>query len=184
MLSDSSYMNWLNEMEASTSVYTGQVRGCAPRCVATIMKYLDLADSSAMDIVLKAAIPLSGGIIQSYNICGALLGGIMAISISLLREKKEEEASRDEIMTLNHQCREYYRRFEKEIGHARCFDIRQVGLGRCFDTADPDDYEKFVKAGGHDFCAKVIGKAARLAVESILETNPSLKNIIITKKEQ
>ncbi|MFC1533299.1 C-GCAxxG-C-C family protein [Thermodesulfobacteriota bacterium] len=166
----------LEEIEEATSSFTDKVRGCAPRCISTVMQYVKLADQSAIEVVQKAALPLSGGIMQGYETCGALLGGVMAISIAYFDGKGEEDALREEMMDLNRQCRKYYRTFEKEIGHARCFDIRQVGLGRCFDTADPVEYGRFVEAGGHELCAKVIGKAARLAAESILERHLSGKD--------
>ena len=70
------------------------------------------------------------------------------------------------VMTLGGQ---YYRRFEKELGNVRCFDIRAIGLGRGFDTADPDEFDKFVKADGLEFCSRVVGKGARLAAEDILD---------------
>ena len=171
----------LDEIEEMTSAFSGKVRGCAPRCISTVMKYIKLADQSAIDVVQKAALPLSGGILQNYDTCGALLGGIMAISIAFFDGRDEEDAPREEMMDLNRLCRKYYRAFEKEIGHARCFDIRQVGLGRCFDTADPVEYEKFVEAGGHDLCAKVIGKAARLAAESIMAIHLAENEIQIDK---
>jgi hypothetical protein len=70
---------------------------------------------------------------------------------------------------------QFYRKFEKEFGHSRCFDLRAVGLGRCFDSGDPDEYRKFGEAGGYEFCAGVCGKAARLAAEFMLDLQEEQK---------
>ena len=43
-------------------------------------------------------------------------------------------------------------------------------FGRSFDLRDPDDFERFEAAGAHrDRCPDVVGKAARMAVEIILD---------------
>ena len=173
--------SFLDYIEEETAKSAAEIRGCAPRCLSPLMKYLNLADQTTIEVLQKAALPLSGGIVQGYGTCGALLGGIMAIGIALF-DGKVEDAPREKMMVLNEECRKYYRIFEKEIGHARCFDIRQAGLGRCFDTADPGEYDRFVEAGGHELCAKVVAKAARLAANLILEMQPYRKEVAFNQK--
>jgi hypothetical protein len=48
-------------------------------------------------------------------------------------------------------------------------EIYGCGLWYGFDTADPDEFDKFVKAGGMEFCSRVVGKGTRLAAEYILD---------------
>lgn len=158
----------LDKVEEAASKCERELHGCGRCALSALMQYFELGDKTSADLVLKAVLPLSGGIAQTRNTCGALLGGLMAIGMVCFPGKLEDATMEDirAAMTLG---RQYYRRFEKEVGNVRCFDIREVGLGRCFDTADPDEYDKFVKAGAYDFCGKVCGKAARLAAEFILE---------------
>ena len=64
----------------------------------------------------------------------------------------------------------FFRWFEKEVGHASCYDIRDANLGRFFDQADPVENQKYIEAGGNEMCASLVGKAARKAAEMILES--------------
>lgn len=158
----------LDKVEETASKCERELHGCGRCALAALMQCFELGDKTSADLILKAILPLSGGIAQTRNTCGALLGGLMAIGMVCFPGKLED-ATMDDIRAAMTLGRQYYRRFEKEIGNVRCFDIREVGLGRCFDTADPDEYDKFVKAGAYDLCSKVCGKAARLAAEFILE---------------
>lgn len=158
----------LDQIEEEASACLREFHSCAPCCLSTLLEHLDLADKPTTELFQKAVMSLSGGIVQEHETCGALLSGIMAIGI-VSSPNKREGATRDDMMASMKPALEYYRKFEKEIGHVRCFDIRRVGLGRCFDTADPDEYAKFEAAGGHELCGKVVGKAARLAAEIIID---------------
>ncbi len=158
----------LDKVEEAASKCERELHGCGRCALAALMQHFELGDRTSTDLVLKAILPLSGGIAQTRNTCAAMLGGLMAIGMVFFHGKLED-ATMDDIRAAMTLGRQYYRRFEKEMGNVRCFDIREVGLGRCFDTADPDEYDKFVKAGAYDLCSKVCGKAARLAAEFILE---------------
>lgn len=158
----------LDKIEETASKYEKEI-GFVGRCVLkTLMEYFDLGDKSSKDLCLKSIMPLCAGIAGTRNTCGGLLGGLMAIGMVFF-PGREEDADFETIQSAMALGRQYYRRFEKEVGNTRCFDIRQVGLGRMFDTADPEEYDKFKKAGGYDLCSRVSGKAARLAAEFILK---------------
>ena len=164
----------LDKVEEAASKCERELHGCGRCALASLMQYFELGDKSSADLMLKAILPLSGGIAQTRNTCAAALGGLMAIGMVFFQGKLED-AKMEDIRAAMALGSQYYRRFEKEIGNVRCFDIRAVGLGRCFDTADPDEYDKFVKAGAYDLCSKVCGKAARLAGEFILNIRGGLK---------
>ena len=157
----------LEKIEKAAYQNEMEIHGCGRCTLASLVKYLELGDDSSGLLLSKAILPLSGGIAGTRNTCGALLGGLMAIGIASFPGSLDDTGIEQvhEAMALGN---EYYRRFEKEIGNSRCFDIRQTGLGRVFDTGDPDEYEKFVKAGGYELCSGVVDKAARLAAEFIL----------------
>jgi len=158
----------LDSIEEAAAKCEREVHGCGRCSLAALTQYFHLGDEASVDLLLKAVLPLSGGIAQTRNTCAAVLGGLMAIGMVYFSGRLEE-ADMEDIMAAMKLGREYYRRFEREMGHVRCFDIRETGIGRCFDTADPDEYERFVKAGGYELCSKVAGKAARLAAEYMLQ---------------
>ena len=159
---------FLNKIEQEASRCEKEVHGCGRCVLAALMDQFELGDKASVDLIQKAVLPLSGGIAQKRNTCAAALGGLMAIGMVYFPGKLED-AQIEDIMKAMALGRQYYSQFEKELGHIRCYDIREAGLGRCFDTADPDEYAKFVKAGGYELCSSVVGKAARLAAEFILE---------------
>ena len=157
----------LDKVEQDAVKCEREAHGCGRCVLAALMDHLKLGDKASADLIQKAVLPLSGGIAQKRNTCAAALGGLMAIGMAYFPGKVEEAQPQD-IMKVMALGRKYYSRFEQEIGHIRCFDIREAGLGRCFDTSDPDEYQKFVSAGGYDLCSSVAGKAARLAAEFII----------------
>jgi C_GCAxxG_C_C family probable redox protein len=168
MVRELSQEELLDKIEEAAAKCEREVHGCGRCVLAALMQYLELGDEASVDLILRAALPLSGGIAQTRNTCGAMLGGLMAIGMVYFSGKLED-VNIEDIRAGMKLGNEYYRKFEKEIGHARCFDIRESGVGRCFDTADPDEFEKFLEAGGYELCSKVAGKAARLGAEYILQ---------------
>jgi len=60
--------------------------------------------------------------------------------------------------------------YTRELGSIICRDIQPMKFGRPYYIADADDYKKFEAAGAHvDKCPNVVGKAAQLAVELMLD---------------
>lgn len=162
----------LRKVEEDAARCERELHGCGRCTLSALMKHLDLGDQASADLALKAVLPLSGGIAQTRNTCGALLGGLMAIGMVSFPGRLDD-ATMDDIRAAMTVGRKFYRRFEKEIGHARCFDIREAALGRVYDTSDPDEYRKFAEAGGYQMCGDVCGKAARLAAEFVLDIRDS-----------
>jgi C_GCAxxG_C_C family probable redox protein len=167
MARDVSNEELLTTIEQEAAKREREVHGCGRCVLAALMDQFELGDTASADLIQKAMLPLSGGIAQKRNTCAAALGGLMGIGMVYFPGNLED-AQIEDIMKAMALGRQYYSAFEKELGHIRCYDIREAGLGRCFDTADPDEYEKFVKAGGYELCSSVVGKAARLAAEFIL----------------
>ena len=174
MPEESSRAEFLDKVEKTASTCEREVHGCGRCALSALMEHFDLGDQAGKELVLMGILPMSGGIAQTRNTCGALLGGLMGIGMVSFPAGLEK-SNMDDIRGAMKIGAQYYRRFEKEIGHSRCFDIRAVGLGRCFDTGDPDEYRKFVEAGAYDFCAGICGKAARMAAEFMLDIQESQK---------
>jgi len=159
----------LGKIEREATRYELELHACARCALLAVAQNLKLADDDCIDAALRTAIPLSGGIAGTRNQCGGLIGAIMAIGLATVKSSPREAAV-EERKAAFAASKRLYRQFEKEIGHVRCFDIRDAGLGRSFDTSSPDEQKKFEEAGGYVLCSGVVGKAARMAAEIILES--------------
>jgi len=144
-----------------------KMHACARCTLLAVAKNLTLASDECLDVALKTAIPLSGGIAGTRNECGGLIGGVMAIGLGLIKyDPRTDNPEARKVVTAA--TKQFYRWFETEVGHARCYDIRDSKLGRFFDPGDPEELKKFAAAGGPEMCAGIVGKAARKAAEMIL----------------
>ncbi|MEM2942366.1 MAG: C-GCAxxG-C-C family protein [Candidatus Bathyarchaeia archaeon] len=138
--------------------------GSCPQCVfAAVSEVLGMGDRE----VFKAIDGLAGGLARSGNgTCGALSGGVAAISRRYGREEFLNLGEREKCMTL---AKKLHDKFMAEYGSILCKDIQTKILGRSYNFWDPKDREEFDRAGGHtDKCPDVVGKAARWTVEILL----------------
>ena len=158
----------LDKVEADGEALHKEVGVCARSTLMAVGRNLDLGSDAELDGALKTAIPLSGGIASTRNECGALIGGVMAIGMALVDydPKTKNPEGRKPAMS---NAKKFFRWFEKEVGHASCYDIRDANLGRFYDQADPVENQKYIEAGGNELCAGIVAKAARKAAEMILE---------------
>ena len=168
MESESTSKELLDRVEKDGATCEREMHACARCALLAIARNLKLAEDDCIDAALRTAIPLSGGIAGTRNHCGALVGGVMAIGLAMVKGNPRE-AVVEERKTSMATAKQFYRWFQKEIGQVSCYDIRDAGLGRCFDTSDPEEAKKFEAAGGYELCSGVVGKAARKAAEMILE---------------
>lgn len=152
----------VDKIEETAKACEIEYHGCSKCVVSTLAEQLGLGG----DEVVRASVPLAGGIARTGNTCGALIGGLMAIGLAFASSDKSDT---DSLFRTLETAGRFYRIFGKEIGYVLCRDIRVDRLGRFFDTVDPDESRKFAEAGGHEACAGVVSKAARLAAEFILD---------------
>ena len=121
--------------------------------------------------VFKAIDAFAGGLGRSGNgTCGALSGGVAAISRRYGREDfhASRDRDRERCMTL---AKLLHDRFVEEYGSILCKDIQKKIMGRSYDLWDPKDFEEFIAAGGHTIkCPDVVGKAAKWTVGLLSET--------------
>jgi C_GCAxxG_C_C family probable redox protein len=147
--------------------YEAAYKGCGQCVLAAIQDTFNFRD----DAVFKAATGFAaGGGLCGDGICGAYAGAIMALSslVGRTRDDFEDRAGG------NFKCfglvQRLRQRFIEEYGSVSCRDIQYRTFGRPYYLIDPDDSEKFDKAGGHtEKCPDVVGKAARWAAEIILK---------------
>ena len=168
MAVDESRDQLLDRIDSDVAQLQRELHACARCTLYAVGRNLKLADDACLEVALRAAIPLSGGIAGTRHQCGALIGGIMAIGVGMVHydARTSNPQARKPVMAASKQ---FYRWFEKEIGHVSCYDIREVNLGRFFDMEDPEEAKKFAAAGGPELCAGVVGKAARKVAEMILD---------------
>ncbi len=139
--------------------------GSCPQCVfAAVSEVLGNGGSE----IFKAIDGLAGGLARSTNgTCGALSGGVVAISSRYGREDFPNIGQREKCMML---AKRLHDRFMEEYGSILCKDIQTKIMGRSYNFWDPKEREEFNKAGGHtDKCPDVVGRAAKWTAEILLD---------------
>jgi C_GCAxxG_C_C family probable redox protein len=139
--------------------------GSCPQCTfAAVSEILGNENKE----IFKAIDGLAGGLGRTTNgTCGALTGGVAAISQRYGREDFPNLGQREKCMTL---AKELHDRFIEEYGSVICKDVQTKIMGRSYDFWNPKEREEFDKAGGHsDKCPDVVGKAAKWTVEILMD---------------
>ena len=118
--------------------------------------------------IFRAIDGLAGGLGRTTDgTCGALTGGVAAISIRYGREDFPNLGQREKCMTL---AKKLHDRFIEEYGSVICKDVQTKIMGRSYDFWNPKEREEFDKAGGHtDKCPDVVGNAAKWTVEILMD---------------
>lgn len=142
-------------------------RGSCPQCVlAAIMETLNIGEEKT----IQAVDALAGGTaLSTEGTCGALVGGLMAISFLVGRSYEDFSAGERRRRVFQY-AKKLYDRFIEEYGSPVCKNIHMKLFGRTFDLIDKNDYQEFEAMGAHvDKCPTVSGNAARWAVEILLD---------------
>lgn len=142
-------------------------RGSCPQCVlAALFETLNIGDEAT----IKSADALAGGTaLSTKGTCGALVGGLLAISSIVGREYDDFNAGKTKRRVF-HFSKQLYDKFIDEYGSPLCCDIHLKLFGRTFNLMDPKEYEDFDKAGAHvDKCPSVSGNVARWAAKLFLK---------------
>ncbi|MBZ5496503.1 MAG: C-GCAxxG-C-C family protein [Acidobacteriia bacterium] len=174
VLSDTDRTELLNRVEEKAGSYMNKYGGCGQCTLRALQEEMDLGGGAA---VLKAAGFTNMGIALTQNICGALLGCIMAMGLACGREDFADTIyPQPEVVDETYQLprslmliRGFYQRFIQEFGSWSCRDLQIRIFGRSFETVILEEEERFHLAGGHTACVSLVGRAARLAAETILE---------------
>lgn len=165
-LSSNEREQFIQTIEQATHDTEVQYWGCSQAVIGQLQKYLRLGNSE----VFKAASGFAGGIGRSREACGALIGGVMAISLVYGRETLEPGKTALEqpdfveaIVRANRFCE----RFRAHFGCMRCTDVQAAVSGP--DSKSYDRFNTIEAFEAHAKCGRVTGPAARLAAEVILE---------------
>ena len=143
-----------------------QKYGCCPQCVlAAIQDVLGVVD----DATFKASHGLAaGGGLSTEGTCGALAGGMLALSARYGRDRAHFGNGR--FLQSYELGKRLHEQFVAEFGSAICGEVQTRLMGRPFNMWDPKDFKAFEEAGGHrDKCPKVTGAVASWTTEMLIE---------------
>lgn len=133
--------------------------GCCPQCVlATVQETVGVVD----DQTVKASHGLSGGgALLGEGVCGALTGGLMALSAKYGRDRDKLDKGR----YLNNfkKAKELTEKFRQEFGGVTCRELQHQFTGRTYDMWNADEYKAFDDARGKQ-CAHATGTVTRWVV--------------------
>lgn len=136
--------------------------GCCPQCVlATVQETVGYVDDST----IKASHGLSGGGgLMGHGACGALTGGLMAISAKFGRDRDKLDTGR----CINNfkKTKTLVERFRQEFGGITCQDLQKNFTGRTYDMWNADEYKAFSDARGKQ-CAHATALVTKWVVEML-----------------
>jgi len=136
--------------------------GCCPQCVlATVQEVIGIVDNQTV----KASHGLSGGGgLTGEGVCGALSGGLLALSAKYGRDRDKLDKGR--YINNFKKARELTERFRREFGGLTCKELQQKFTGRTYDMWDAGEYKAFDDARGRQ-CANATGTVTRWVVEML-----------------
>ncbi|MBV5276999.1 C_GCAxxG_C_C family protein [bacterium] len=136
--------------------------GCCPQCVlATIQETVGGID----DATIKASHGLSGGGgLAGQGTCGALSGGLMALSAKFGRDRDKLDKGR--FINNFKKNKELVERFRKEFGGVTCEELQKQFTGRTYDMWNAEQYQAFDAARGKQ-CAHATGTVTQWVVEML-----------------
>lgn len=138
---------------------------CAQCVLAGVLETLGMENED----VFRAATGLADGVgLTGDGHCGALSGGVMAISY-LFGRKREDFHRRGKMMKALLLSRQLQNMFKEKYGTCRCHDLQTKFYGRFFNLLNPADMEAAVKAGVVETCSTLAGDIARMTLQLILE---------------
>ncbi len=144
--------------------------GSCPQCVLAAVN--DVLGIGNDDIVQAAHALAGGGGLQLGGTCGALAGGIVAISTVHGRERKDfgkKRCLRSYVL-----AKKLYDRFVEIYGSPTCEDVQRKLFGRTFDFWDEEEAKQYSEQKTDDTCPDVAGNVAKWTVEILLEDSKQL----------
>ena len=116
------------------------------------------------DATIKASHGLAGGGgLTGQGTCGALAGGLMALSAKRGRDRDKFDGKNPFISNFK-KGRELVERFEETFGGVTCEALQQTFTGHTYDMWREEGYKAFKEARGEK-CGHVTGMVAKWVVE-------------------
>lgn len=141
-------------------------RGSCPQCVySAIMEALGVGNKETVQSLDGMA---GGTALSAEGTCGALVGGLAAIS-TLVGRTYEDFSAGERKRRIFRYAKKLYDRFNSEYDSILCKGVHQKLFGRKFNLLDKEEYAEFDRMGAHvDKCTSVSGNVARWTAEIIL----------------
>ena len=171
---------WVEKIERSGYDNEMQYWGCSQAVLGALQTHLELGDQD----VFAAATGFAGGVAKNQEVCGALLGGIMAIGVAYGRREFESGKVGHEQRTFleaQNRSARLCEKFKAEFGTLYCRDIR-VLVGR-IPLGDEQNYYTLEGFENHAKCADVTAAAARLTAEVLFEKSDQYDEEINARQE-
>jgi C_GCAxxG_C_C family probable redox protein len=162
---DKARKEMLGQAYALAKKYEMENGNCAQCVYSGVTEALGVENSE----VFRAATGFADGIgLSGEGHCGALSGGVLAIS-SLFGRKRDEFARRGKMMKALLLSRQLQARFMEKHGVCRCHDLQVKFYGKFFNLLEPGEMEAAVKAGVMETCSSLAGEVAQMTLELIFE---------------
>ncbi|MES9844963.1 MAG: C-GCAxxG-C-C family protein [Candidatus Sedimenticola sp. PURPLELP] len=136
--------------------------GCCPQCVlATVQELV----GNVTDETIKASHGLSGGGgLTGQGTCGALTGGLMALSAKKGRDR--DKLDKGKFINNFNKGRELTEKFQQEFGGIRCDELQKQFTGRTYDMWNASEYQQFDRDRGNQ-CAHATGMVTKWVIEML-----------------
>lgn len=133
--------------------------GCCPQCVlAAVQETVGIID----DGTIKASHGLSGGGgLTAHGACGALTGGLLALSAKFGRDRDKLDKGR--CINNFRKNKELVERFRAEFGGITCEELQERFTGRSYNLWKADEYKAFDEARGNQ-CAHATGMVTKWVI--------------------
>jgi len=149
--------------QASQQAYHDEIEfGCCPQCV---LKAVQSTVGYVSDETIKASHGLSGGGgLMGLGACGALTGGLLALSAK--RGRDHDKFAKGKFVGNFRLGQELVNRFQQEFGGVTCQDLQQKFTGQTYNMWDESQYHAFTEARGKK-CAEATATVTRWVVEML-----------------
>lgn len=149
--------------QASQQAYADELEyGCCPQCV---LKAVQSTVGYVTDETIKASHGLSGGGgLMGVGACGALTGGLMALSAK--RGRAHDKFEKGKFVGNFRLGQELVSRFQQEFGGITCQELQQKFTGQTYNMWDEEQYKAFTDERGNK-CANATATVTKWVVEML-----------------
>ena len=132
---------------------------CAESVLLAVRSQLASADAASDLVVPRIATGFGGGISRNGDVCGALVGGVMALGLALGRDNAEQ--SREPCYPA---VDRFYNEFKTKFGSCKCRELTNENL------KTPEGATAYQLGVHSEVCTPIVAWAAKRTNEIIKET--------------
>ena len=123
-------------------------------CAESVLKAIAEEAGIESPLIPRIASGFCGGVARTGEICGAVTGGVMALSLMYGRDRAE-----DSIAGVYSKVQQLQAEFKKECGSVNCSELIDC------DLSTAEGHRTFIERGLHKKCLHFTGLAANLAAQ-------------------